>query len=489
MAPHSRTVLLAVLLLFSGSLLWTWTTEKREKQVVLAATMRMAGPDVVSFRDGFEPIVRRVLPTVVNISTSKRVRLPLLSDSSVRQLFETKFGRVPPEIREHSLGSGVITRSDGYILTSSHVLEGCDSVTISMSDGREFDGRVVGFDPKSDLGVVKINAKYLPAADFGAPDAVRVGEFALAIGDPFGVGQTVTMGIVSATGRGGLGIEEVEHFIQTDAAINPGNSGGALVNAKGNLIGINTAIVSHRSTGAQGIGFAVPVTMARSIMDEIIATGKVVRGWLGVAVQPVTKDIAIALSLPGEAHGVLITDVERDSPARKAALREGDILLALNDGSVVDTPTFKLTLSQMKPHSTLKLKVFRDGKVMEQTVVLGQIPTGEDHGTARPTDISQFAKPGLGITAEPVTEAIKDRLQLPSDAKGIIVTDVEPEGAAAEAGLQHGDIIEELNRKPLSNVEQLQRCITSGSQKPSLLLISRAGSHMFIAIPPLTSTP
>jgi serine protease Do len=421
---------------------------------------------------------------VVNISSSKVVKSPQFSEPELRQFFENGFGQVPREIREHGLGSGVITRSDGYILTSSHVVEGSDAIKISMSDGREFDGKVVGFDTASDLGVVKINVKYLPTADFGAPDPVRVGEFTLAIGDPFGVGQTVTMGIVSATGRSGLGIEDVENFIQTDAAINPGNSGGALVNVKGNLIGINTAIVGRRS-GAQGLGFAVPVTMARNIMDQIIATGKVAHGWLGVAVQPVTRDIATVFNLPGEVRGALIADVEPDSPAAKAGLRKGDILLSLDDTNLADAPQFKLKMSQMKPGTTLKLRMFRDGKDMQQAVVLAEAPLGDASERSSTVTAQPAVKPDLGISVEPLTDAIKDQLKLPSNTSGVVVTEVDPAGTAAEAGLQHGDVIEELNRKPVSNADELQQSVASTPKKPVLLLVVRAGSHVFLTTPPL----
>ena len=482
MTPHSGGFSLVVLSFLSGGVLWTWVTGESGRTLV-QATSGTTATEPVSFQNGFESIVKKVLPTVVNISSSKVVKSPQFSNPTMRQFFDSTSGRVPLEMREHGLGSGVITTSDGYILTSSHVVEGSYSIRISMADGREFDGRVVGLDPKSDLGVVKINAKYLPAVDFGAPDPVKVGQFTLAIGDPFGVGQTVTMGIVSAIERGGLGIEDVENFIQTDAAINPGNSGGALINVKGNLIGINTAIVP-RSSGAQGIGFAVPVTMARNIMNQIIATGKLVRGWLGVAVQPVTRDIATVFNLPGEARGALIADVEPGSPAAKAGLRKGDILLSVDDTNLVDAPQFIVKLSQMKPGNTLRLKLFRDGKDIQHSVVLGETPAGEPSEKSSTATGQTAVKPDLGISVQPLTDAIKDQLSLPSNTTGVVVTEVDPGGAASEAGLQHGDVIEELNRKTVSNTDALQLSVASTSKKPILLLVVRAGRHLFLTIPP-----
>ncbi|MBZ5635877.1 MAG: trypsin-like peptidase domain-containing protein [Acidobacteriia bacterium] len=242
----------------------------------------------VSFANGFASVAKKALPAVVNIASSKIIRLPdqgqspFFSDPFFRQFFGDDFSRLPREQRQRSLGSGVIVNSDGYILTNSHVVAGADEIKISLGDKREFKGRIVGTDPKTDVAVVKIEAKGLPTLTFGDSSKVQVGEFALAVGNPFGIGQTLTMGIISATGRRGLEIEDYEDFIQTDAAVNPGNSGGALVNVHGELIGINTAIVSGGGGGNQGVGFAVPINMARAVMDEIVKHGKVTRGWLGV---------------------------------------------------------------------------------------------------------------------------------------------------------------------------------------------------------------
>jgi serine protease Do len=308
--------------------------------LVTAATVPTGHP---SFEEGFSPVIQTVLPAVVNIASSRIVRLPeegtpFFSDPWFQQFFGKDFSRqfrVPREQRERSLGSGVIFSRDGYILTNSHVVEKATDVRIFRAN-HEFRARVVGADPKTDIAVLKIEERNLPVITIGDSSKVRVGEFALAVGDPFGVGQTVTMGIVSATGRGGFGIEDIEDFIQTDAAVNPGNSGGALVNVRGELIGINTAILSG-SGGNQGVGFAIPVNMARSVMEQIVKSGRVVRGWLGVVIQPVTPGVAKAFGLPGEPRGALIGDVVPDGPATRAGIHKGDIILEVN-GEIIREP-------------------------------------------------------------------------------------------------------------------------------------------------------
>src|SRR5262249_48275966 len=250
--------------------------------------------------------------------------------------------------REHSLGSGVIVSSDGHILTNNHVVNGATEIKVSLPDKREMDAKVVGTDPKTDIAVLKIDAKDLPTLPLGDSTKMRVGDFVIAVGNAFGVGEAVTMGIISATGRGGLGIEDYEDFIQTDAAVNPGNSGGALVNVNGELIGINTAILSGGG-GNVGVGFAVPVNMARTVMNQIIKTGRVTRGWLGVAIQPMTPSIAKAIGVSGESQGALVADVAADSPAARAGLVKGDIITELNGQAVTDSRALSLKVSEMAP--------------------------------------------------------------------------------------------------------------------------------------------
>ncbi|MGD1091070.1 MAG: trypsin-like peptidase domain-containing protein [Bryobacteraceae bacterium] len=336
---RANAALLSALVIGALAGAWIATRANRAPLGILtpAASFVSAdsGGDVagqVSFLNGFTPVAKRVLPAVVNIASSKIIRSsdqggssPFFSDPFFRQFFGDQFSRqfqVPREERQRSLGSGVIINADGYVLTNHHVVDGADEIKISLSDKREFKGRIVGTDSKTDVALVKIESKGLPVIPFGDSSKVQVGEFALAVGNPFGIGQTVTMGIISATGRGGLGIEDYEDFIQTDAAVNPGNSGGALVNVRGELVGINTAIVSGGGGGNQGVGFAVPVNMARGVMEEIQKHGKVIRGWLGVSIQSITPEIAKAFGLTGQPRGALVTDVTPKSPAERSGVRK-----------------------------------------------------------------------------------------------------------------------------------------------------------------------
>jgi serine protease Do len=322
---------------------------------------------------------------------------PFFSDPFFRQFFGDEFGpwfRVPRERREHSLGSGALVNSDGYLLTNNHVVQGAEEIKVSLYDKREMKAKVIGADPKTDIAVLKLEAKDLPVIVLGRSSNVEVGDIALALGNPFGIGQTVTMGIVSATGRGGLGIEDYEDFIQTDAAINPGNSGGALINVRGELIGINTAIISG-SGGNQGVGFAVPVDLANQVMQQILQHGKVVRGWLGVVVQPVNPSIAKAFDLK-ESRGALIGDLTPDSPAARAGLQKGDIILELDGKPVVDSRDLSLKIGMMAPGSEVKLKVFRNGAERELTAKLGEMPAKMGRSFGEPGSTGGFLE-GLSV--------------------------------------------------------------------------------------------
>jgi serine protease Do len=319
----------------------------------------------------FAPIVKKVSPSVVNIYTSKTLRL----DPALRQYLREMYGldRVPSERRQQSLGSGVIVSQDGYILTNNHVVEGADEVKVGLSDERTvYDATVVGTDPQTDVAVVKVTAENLPAITFADSGKIEVGDVTLAIGDPFGVGQTVTMGIVSAKDRGGIGITNYEDFIQTDASINPGNSGGALVDAAGRLVGINTAILS-RTGGNQGIGFAVPVNLARYVMERIVADGKVTRGYLGVKIQPITSEIAKQSNL-SQPTGALIAEVTPGSPGEQAGLKAGDIVTEFDGKSVTDSRHLQLMVAEKPPGSRVSMKIVREGKQQTLTAQLGELP-------------------------------------------------------------------------------------------------------------------
>jgi serine protease Do len=348
------------------------------------ASVKLADANEGPSRTGFAPVIKKVLPTVVNISSSKVVKTPAgfgqtPDDPLFRQFFGNEFGRgfnVPREQREHGLGSGVIVSPNGYVLTNNHVVDGATDILVTLSDKREFKGRVIGTDPKTDIAVVKIDATNLPSIVIGDSSKVQIGDYALAVGEPFGLGGTVTMGIVSATGRANLGIEDYEDFIQTDAPINPGNSGGALVNDRGELVGINTAIIAHGSEGNQGIGFAVPVNLARTVMDEILKNGKVTRAYLGIVPQDVTPSIAKAFGVK-EATGALVAEVSPASPAQRAGLQRGDIILDVEGKPVTDSNQLRMNISMMHPETSVNLKVLRNGSERDVTAKLEELPTKE----------------------------------------------------------------------------------------------------------------
>ena len=446
----------------------------------------------VSFLDGFVPVAKKVLPAVVNISSSKIVRSPdqgpsspFFADPFFRQFFGDNSSpqfRVPQEQREHSLGSGVIVNSDGYVLTNNHVISGADEIKVSLGDRREFTGKLVGTDAKTDVAVVKIEGKDLPVLTLGDSSKMQVGDFALAVGNPFGIGQTLTAGIISATGRGGLGIEDYEDFLQTDAAINPGNSGGALVNVRGELIGLNTAILSRGGGGNEGVGFAVPVNMARMVMEQILKNGKVTRGSIGVLIQPVTPQLARSFGLSGQARGALVSNVTPDSPAERAGIKRGDIILAINNESIVDSRNLGLKVSMMAPGARVTLKVFRSGSEQEIPVTLSELPNTPSEGGG-PTQGS-VSGPRLGVSIEALTSQTGRQLGLPANTTGVVVTEVQPGSPAEEAGFRRGDVIQEVNRKPVASPEQFRNAVQQSGGQPLLLLIDRGGDHIFVAVEP-----
>lgn len=329
-------------------------------------------PMQASFRDA----ARKALPAVVHIYTTQAVRMPnhpLLDDPIFRHFFGDRLDNQPK--RNSGLGSGVIVSPSGYILTNFHVVEAADDIKVSLLDGTSHKAKLIGSDPESDLAVLQIKADKLPAITFGVMENLRVGDVVLAIGNPFGVGQTVTMGIVSALGRSHLGINTFENFIQTDAAINPGNSGGALVDAAGNLVGINTAIYS-RSGGSLGIGFAIPVSSARAIMDQIIQSGTVVRGWIGVEAQEITSELAESFGLPG-IEGALIAGVVRGSPADQAGVRPGDVLLAINSQAIKDPQSMLDRIASLKPNEKSIFRLRRDKGIVEIPIKIGKRPSAK----------------------------------------------------------------------------------------------------------------
>jgi serine protease Do len=432
----------------------------------------------------FVPIAKRAKASVVNVSSVKKPQQdgqsfqnPFFDDPFFRRFFGEEFERrmpAPREFQQQGLGSGVILTQDGYIITNNHVVEGADELSVSLPDKRTFKAKVIGTDPKTDVAVIKIDASNLPALPWGDASQLEVGEMVLAVGNPFGLSQTVTMGIISAIGRANVGIVDYEDFIQTDAAINPGNSGGALVNLKGELIGINTAIFS-RSGGYMGIGFAIPSTMAKSVMQSLIKHGKVIRGWIGVSIQDVTPDLAKEFGAV-ENKGALVGDVLEDSPASKAKLERGDIITAYNRVSVRDSNHLRGLVAETSPGTTARLSVLRDTKPLDLTITIGELPKELAKASRDGSGKGEHAL--AGITVENVRQSGRSKA-----SSGVVVTDIEPDSQAERAGLQKGDVIREINRKPVKDVKDFERLASQLSSHSSvLILVNRGNRAIFLSI-------
>jgi serine protease Do len=462
---------------------------QRNSGVIPTVRASNGANEMVSMATSFAPVVKTAQPAVVSIASTKVVKAPsgdeglspFFNDPMFRQFFGDGAGPrsrpgQPREHREQGLGSGVIVNSDGYILTNNHVVDGANDIKVITSDKRELKARIVGADPKTDVAVVKVEAKNLPTLAFADSSQAQVGDIVLAIGNPFGIGQTVTMGVISATGRGNLGIEDYEDFIQTDAAINPGNSGGALINTSGQLIGINTAILS-RAGGNQGVGFAEPANLAREVMTQLLKSGKVSRGYLGVLIQPVTPDIAKAFNM-ADARGALIGEVSADSPASKAGLGQGDVITELNGARVDDSRELRLKISQFAPGTVVKLKVVRDGAPRDVSVTLGELPNEKAAASVENSENGSLN----GLSVENLSPQVARQLELPAGVTGVVVTEVQDGSRADEAGLQRGDVIEQVNRQPVKNVTDFERAMKAVGERSAALLVYRNGHTSFIVI-------
>jgi len=444
-----------------------------------------------STEPSFAAVAKQVTPVVVNISTTRVIKNPGLQSPFEQDPFFRYFGddffrqfQIPRQRREQSLGSGVIVRADGYILTNNHVVEKASEIKVLLSDKQTFQGKIIGTDPKTDLAIVKIETKNLPTIPWADSDKLQVGDYVLAVGNPFGLNQTVTMGIVSAVGRANVGIADYEDFIQTDAAINPGNSGGALVNIRGELVGINTAIFSQ-SGGYMGIGFAIPSNMTKSVMDSLLKTGKVSRGWLGVTTQELTPALAKEFGLR-DIEGTLVTDVMEDSPAKKAGLQPRDVIVSY-DGRPTENPGHLRNMVASTPlGKTVIVKLIRDKRTLEAEIKVTELPkdlasTGGDIESSGSLEGTVFE----GVEVKDLTPDLARDMGYSSSEKGVVITNVESGSPADDAGLAQGDMILELNKERIRTVSDYSRAVAKLKKDQAVLLwLNRQGRRIFLSISP-----
>jgi serine protease Do len=460
-------------------------TADLEQEPLFSGALLVGQPSATLQNAAFTEVAKIARPAVVNISTVVKaesrapLRSPFFDDPFFRRFFGEEFGeqferRFQPEEspRQQGTGSGVIVSRDGYIITNNHVVEQGDDIQVTLSDKRNFTAEIVGTDPKTDLALLKIDADNLPVLPWGDSGKLEVGEIVMAIGNPFGLNQTVTMGIVSAVGRANVGIVDYEDFIQTDAAINPGNSGGALVNLKGELIGINTAIFT-RSGGYMGIGFAIPSNMAKSIQASLTQHGKVIRGWLGVSIQDLTPDLQEQFDAPDQ-RGVLVSDVVEGSPAEEGGLKRGDIIRKYDSYEVNDSRHLRSLVAETQPDASVTIKVLRDGDEEQVKVRIAEMPKDLE-ALASSSDEARGKHALTGITVKP----------FPSGEKGVEVTEVKPGSAASRAGIREGDIIREINRQVVKDIEDFQSLTRKlDSDDRVLLLLQRGRTTIFLSITP-----
>jgi serine protease Do len=475
---RSATVV-ASLALASGGAAW-WSAHEPVQatapEAVAAAAPMPAGPAATSYADA----VARVSPAVVTVRVDKRASVEPTATPFDDPLLRRFFGDRMPQMRQprqRGLGSGVIVTADGRIVTNAHVVDGADRVRVELTDGREFDAKVVGVDKPTDLAVLDVEADNLPTLPLGDSERPRVGDVVLAVGNPLGVGQTVTMGILSAKGRAtGVGDGSYEDFLQTDAPINQGNSGGALVTAQGELIGINSQILTP-SGGNIGIGFAIPATMARHVVNEIVEHGEVRRGKIGVTIQPVTADIARSLGL-SEVKGALVNSVEDGGPAARAGLKAGDVITHFN-GRELDTGNeLRNQVAATAPGTKATMTVVRDGRSEDRTVEVAPLAADTRRaarGAGEPAD-------AVGLTVQPLTPQLAAEVNVPRDTDGLLVTGVAPSGRAADAGLRRGDVITQVDGRPVRSAADLRERLAASGDKPALVLVQRGEQSFFATL-------
>lgn len=433
------------------------------------APVKEVPKDILATQQAFTVLAKKVTPCVVNISTiskKKAVQPPF----EMSPLFEEFFG-APRYKRDRSLGSGFIINRGGYILTNEHVVRDAESIKVKLSNENVYDGKVVGSDPKTDIAVIRINAREeLPVAVLGDSEKLQVGQWAIAIGNPFGLDRTFTVGVVSATGRSNMGIETYEDFIQTDASINPGNSGGPLLNVYGEVIGINTAIVA----AGQGIGFAIPVNMAKNIVTQLIKKGNVSRGWLGVAIQPVTDEIAQSFGMK-KARGALVSEVIANGPAQKAGVRQGDIIIAVNGKTVKDARELQRVVADIPAGKRVEMELFRGGKEMRLSLAMGSSDSQEAMRRIPATSAEDGS--WIGLTVDELPANMRKR-----GLSGVVVADIEDGSIAADGGMQRGDIIVSVNQQRVTNIVDYNRAMQSAGKKGSAaLLVKRGDASVYFA--------
>jgi serine protease Do len=442
----------------------------------------------------FAPIVEKVAPSVVTVFTTQtvsRTQVPFpFSDDALRQLFGGQLPQRQGKQTLQGLGSGVIVSADGYILTANHVVSGAEEIMIGLgTELRKYKAKKVGTDPGTDVALLKIDEKNLPAITFADSEKARAGDIVLAVGNPFGLRQTVTMGIISAVGRGGVGIVDYENFIQTDAAINMGNSGGALVDIKGELLGINTAIFS-RSGGNQGVGFAIPANLARDVIQSLREKGRVVRGYIGASVQTLTPELAEAMKLKGQATGALVGEVAPKTPSEKAGMKTGDLITTVNGKKISDARELRLMIGSMAPGGKAQIQVNREGQTKVFDVQLAEMPAGvaEEGGPeASPEESAQPEKTTVfgGVAVADTTDDIRTALNLPKDVQGTVIAEVDADSSAGKAGLREGDVIQEVNKQRVKSAKDL--VAASKKLKPNekiLIRVYSQGRSGYVALEP-----
>jgi serine protease Do len=448
-----------------------------------AVPVAAASPEASRNLPNFAELAKRVGPSVVNVSTTQVRRMaqgapsPFGPGDPRNDLLERFFGgRIPraPQPRQNGVGSGFIIDSDGTVLTNYHVVGEAEKISVTLSDGKRYDAKVIGKDQKTDIAVVKIDAgRDLPAVTLGDSDRLEVGEWVVAIGNPFGLDHTVTSGIVSAKGRQ-IGAGPYDNFIQTDASINPGNSGGPLINLRGEVVGINTAIFSQ-SGGNIGIGFAIPTNSVKDLLPQLKDKGRVVRGYLGTTVQKITPEIANSLGVK-ESGGALVADVVKGSPAEKAGIKTGDVIIEFDRKEIKDSSDLPPVVARVKPGTTVQLKVLREGKQVSLPLTVGELKDNEIVASSPDND--------MGLTVQPVTPDIAQSLGL-ERAEGLVVASVKPGSAAEEAGLRSGDVITQINRRPVKSLAEYNREIARNEKgKAVLFLVRRGQSSLFLALKP-----